>query len=290
VGKKDRRKEHQIAKGSLDSEDRASTVTFLVGCWQIDRRELNSETAILTKKEPFGKTNLRTNGGRQWARSWLVCLSARCEFSFVFAQITSRIVLFIGYNSGLLKKRTTTTARHRRYGKLLLFRGRERGTHTGASAVLSSRGLRSTRDTKPDACGEDDDDDGKPPKNRNRTRRVSWRFITAVPIKSKNQISYIKCALFWRRRRRKTAKPPDPCRAVFETGPDPRRSSVGTAAVPGNQRTGSDIKMGDSCGEEEDGEPPDPCWEVFGNRIRPLTVIMSVLRVHDCSSTKSKNC
>ncbi|CAK9212742.1 unnamed protein product [Sphagnum jensenii] len=41
--------------------------------------------------------------------------------------------------------------------------GRERRTHTGASAVVSSRGLRSTRDTKPDACGEDDDDDGKPP-------------------------------------------------------------------------------------------------------------------------------
>jgi hypothetical protein len=35
---------------------------------------------------------LCTNGGRQWARSWLVWLSARCELSFVFAQITSNIV------------------------------------------------------------------------------------------------------------------------------------------------------------------------------------------------------
>jgi hypothetical protein len=35
---------------------------------------------------------LCTNGGRQWARSWLVCLSARCEFSFLFAQITSKFV------------------------------------------------------------------------------------------------------------------------------------------------------------------------------------------------------
>ncbi len=94
MGKKDRTKEqqYQIAKGSLDSEDRAPTVTFPVGCWQIDRREPNSETAILTKKESFGKTSLCTNGGRQWARSCLVCLSARCELSFIFAQIISKIV------------------------------------------------------------------------------------------------------------------------------------------------------------------------------------------------------
>jgi hypothetical protein len=79
-------------KGFLDSEDRAPTVTFPVGCWQIERREPNSETAILTKKESCGKTSLCTNGGRQWARSWLVRLSARCEFSFLFAQITSKFV------------------------------------------------------------------------------------------------------------------------------------------------------------------------------------------------------
>jgi hypothetical protein len=47
---------------------------------------------------------------------------------------------------------------------------------------------------------------------KNRNRRVSWRFITAVPITSKNRISYIKCGLLWRSRK-KTAKPPDPRRS-----------------------------------------------------------------------------